>query len=261
MKIVFIGDRERPGAGFALLESPRFYRPSPRAPSSRDRCLADRRRAYLLGSVSFAVVVSRAYGLPDPHEYGSGNPGATNVLRTGNKKAALLTLLGDGLKGFVAVFVAQWLRRASARPRGRSRPPPSRCSSATSSPVFHGFRGGKGVATGAGIVFALHWPLGLVLTSIWLLMAYGFKISSLAALTAAVLMPLGMFYVQGPTLTVVGDGADRASPLLAAQGEHPPAGAREGAGDRAVARQPGSIGRHESVAVEVEHPYPAARVV
>ena len=68
-------------------------------------------------------------------------------------------------------------------------------------PLFHGFRGGKGVATGAGIVFALHWPLGLVLTSIWLVMAFGFKISSLAALTAAVLMPLGMFYVQGPTLT------------------------------------------------------------
>ena len=157
--------------------------------------------AYLLGSVSFAVVVSRAYGLPDPHEYGSGNPGATNVLRTGNKKAALLTLLGDGLKGFVAVFIAQWLTARFGAPAWTIPAAALAVFLGHLFPVFHGFRGGKGVATGAGIVFALHWPLGLVLTSIWLLMAYGFKISSLAALTAAVLMPLGMFYVQGPTLT------------------------------------------------------------
>jgi glycerol-3-phosphate acyltransferase PlsY len=157
--------------------------------------------AYLLGSVSFAVVVSRAYGLPDPHEYGSGNPGATNVLRTGNKKAALLTLLGDGLKGFVAVFIAQWLAARFGAPAWTVPAAALAVFLGHLFPVFHGFRGGKGVATGAGIVFALHWPLGLVLTSIWLLMAYGFKISSLAALTAAVLMPLGMFYVQGPTLT------------------------------------------------------------
>ena len=157
--------------------------------------------AYLLGSVSFAVVVSRVYGLPDPHEYGSGNPGATNVLRTGNKKAALLTLLGDGLKGFVAVFIAQWLAARFGAPAWTVPAAALAVFLGHLFPVFHGFRGGKGVATGAGIVFALHWPLGLVLTSIWLLMAYGFKISSLAALTAAVLMPLGMFYVQGPTLT------------------------------------------------------------
>jgi glycerol-3-phosphate acyltransferase PlsY len=157
--------------------------------------------AYLLGSVSFAVVVSRAYGLPDPHEYGSGNPGATNVLRTGNKKAALLTLLGDGLKGFVAVFIAQWLAARFGAPAWTVPAAALAVFLGHLFPVFHGFRGGKGVATGAGIVFALYWPLGLVLTSIWLLMAYGFKISSLAALTAAVLMPLGMFYVQGPTLT------------------------------------------------------------
>jgi glycerol-3-phosphate acyltransferase PlsY len=157
--------------------------------------------AYLLGSVSFAVVVSRAYGLPDPHEYGSGNPGATNVLRTGNKKAALLTLLGDGLKGFVAVFIAQWMAARFGAPAWTVPAAALAVFLGHLFPVFHGFRGGKGVATGAGIVFALHWPLGLVLTSIWLLMAYGFKISSLAALTAAVLMPLGMFFVQGPTLT------------------------------------------------------------
>ena len=156
--------------------------------------------AYLLGSVSFAVVVSKAFGLPDPHDYGSGNPGATNVLRTGNKAAALITLVGDGLKGFVAVFAvtrlapvvgaADWAVPASA----------IAVFVGHCWPVFHGFRGGKGVATGAGIVFALHWPLGLALTTVWLVMAFGFKISSLAALIAAALMPLGMFYVAGNTL-------------------------------------------------------------
>jgi len=153
--------------------------------------------AYLIGSVSFAVVVSRAYGLPDPHEYGSKNPGATNVLRTGNKAAALWTLVGDGLKGFVAVFAvvklaplvgaAPWAVPASAVAVFLGH-----CW-----PIFHGFRGGKGVATGAGIAFALHWPLGLVLTIVWVVMAFGFKISSLASITAALMMPLGMFYVAG----------------------------------------------------------------
>ena len=153
--------------------------------------------AYLVGSVSFAVVVSRVFGLPDPHDYGSGNPGATNVLRTGNKAAALITLVGDGLKGFVAVVgamkLAPMLGAADwAGPAAAVAVFLGHCW-----PVFHGFKGGKGVATGAGIVFALHWPLGLVLTVVWLVMAFGFKISSLAALTAATLMPLGMFYVEG----------------------------------------------------------------
>jgi glycerol-3-phosphate acyltransferase PlsY len=157
--------------------------------------------AYLLGSVSFAVVVSRAFGLPDPHEYGSGNPGATNVLRTGNRKAALLTLLGDGLKGFVAVFLAQNVAALAGAPDWTTAAAALAVFLGHLFPVFHDFRGGKGVATGAGIVFALHWPLGLVLTIIWLTMAYGFKISSLAALATALLMPLGMFYIYGPTLT------------------------------------------------------------
>jgi acyl phosphate:glycerol-3-phosphate acyltransferase len=156
--------------------------------------------AYLVGSISFAVLVSRAYGLPDPHEYGSRNPGATNVLRTGNKKAALLTLVGDGLKGFVAVFAAQRLAVALAAPEWTVAAAALAVFVGHLYPLFHGFRGGKGVATGAGIVFALHWPLGLLLTVIWLTMAYGFKISSLAALTVAALMPLGMFYVKGPDL-------------------------------------------------------------
>jgi glycerol-3-phosphate acyltransferase PlsY len=153
--------------------------------------------AYLIGSVSFAVVVSRGFGLPDPHQYGSGNPGATNVLRTGHKLAAILTLAGDGLKGFVAVLAAQkvapWIGAAEWTV-------PAAALAVFLGhlyPVFHRFAGGKGVATAAGIVFALHWPLGLTLTVIWLAMAYGFKISSLAALTVAALMPLGMFYVFG----------------------------------------------------------------
>jgi len=155
--------------------------------------------AYLLGSVSFAVVVSRAFGLPDPHEYGSGNPGATNVLRTGNKAAAILTLLGDGLKGFVAVFAAQKL--------GPMVGADAWCVPAAALavflghifPVFHRFSGGKGVATAAGIVFALHWPLAACLTVVWLVLAFGFRISSLAGLTTAVLLPFGLFYVFGPS--------------------------------------------------------------
>jgi glycerol-3-phosphate acyltransferase PlsY len=160
--------------------------------------------AYLIGSVSFAVVVSRAFGLPDPHEYGSRNPGATNVLRTGNKRAALLTLVGDGLKGFVAVYAAQRLASAQGLPEAAIV-----AASALAVfvghlyPVFHRFRGGKGIATAAGIVFALHWPLGLLLAVIWLTMAFGFKISSVAGLTVAALMPIGMFYVRGPDLVAL----------------------------------------------------------
>jgi len=154
--------------------------------------------AYLIGSISFAVVVSRAFGLPDPHEYGSKNPGATNVLRTGNKLAALLTMLGDGLKGFVAVFAAIQLAPLAGAADWTVAAAALAAFVGHVYPVFHRFAGGKGVATAAGIVFALHWPLGLVLTVIWVTMAFGFKISSLAALTTAVLLPLGMLYAMGP---------------------------------------------------------------
>jgi glycerol-3-phosphate acyltransferase PlsY len=153
--------------------------------------------AYLIGSVSFAVVVSRAFGLPDPHEYGSGNPGATNVLRTGNRKAALLTLLGDGVKGYVAVFLAQWATAQYGLPTWL---PPAAAIAVFLGhlyPVFFHFRGGKGVSTAAGIVFALNWPVGLVLMVVWLTLAVGFRISSLAALFAAVLMPIGLYYQTG----------------------------------------------------------------
>jgi glycerol-3-phosphate acyltransferase PlsY len=154
--------------------------------------------AYLIGSLSFAVIVSRAFGLPDPHEYGSGNPGATNVLRTGNKLAAVLTMLGDGLKGFVAVFAATLLAPLAGAADGTIAAAALAVFIGHLYPVFHRFAGGKGVATAAGIVFALHWPLALILTAIWLTMAFGFKISSLAALTTAVLLPIGVFYMLGP---------------------------------------------------------------
>jgi glycerol-3-phosphate acyltransferase PlsY len=156
--------------------------------------------AYLIGSVSFAVLVSRAFDLPDPHEYGSGNPGATNVLRTGNRKAAVLTLAGDGLKGFVAVMLAQWLAPLAGAPAWVIPAAALAVFVGHLFPVFHRFAGGKGVATAAGIMFALHWPLGLALLVVWAAMAFGFRISSLAALTAAVLMPLGAFYVFGNAL-------------------------------------------------------------
>ena len=157
--------------------------------------------AYLIGSISFAVVVSRAFGLPDPHDYGSGNPGATNVLRTGHKAAALLTLAGDGAKGWLAVFAAQWIAARAGMPEWVVPAAALAVFLGHLFPVFHGFRGGKGVATAAGIVFALYWPLGLALLVVWATMAWGFRISSLAALTAAVLLPLGGFFVFGHSLT------------------------------------------------------------
>jgi glycerol-3-phosphate acyltransferase PlsY len=154
--------------------------------------------AYLVGSLSFAVIVSRAFGLPDPHGYGSGNPGATNVLRTGHRLAALLTLLGDGFKGFVAVLAAQRLAPALGAADWTVAAVALAVFLGHLYPVFHRFAGGKGVSTAAGIVLALHWPLGVALAAVWLVMAFGFKISSLAALTTAVLLPLGLFYVAGP---------------------------------------------------------------
>jgi len=157
--------------------------------------------AYLLGSVSFAVVVSKSFGLPDPHEYGSGNPGATNVLRTGNKAAALLTLAGDGIKGWLAVVLADAAGRAAGAPDWVVPAAALAVFLGHLYPVFHHFAGGKGVSTAAGIAFALHWPLGLVLLVIWLTMALGFKISSLAALTSAALLPLGGFYFFGNSPT------------------------------------------------------------
>jgi glycerol-3-phosphate acyltransferase PlsY len=153
--------------------------------------------AYLLGSVSFAVVTSKLFGLPDPHSYGSRNPGATNVLRTGNRMAAVLTVAGDGGKGWLAVFLAKSLGPALGAADWAVPAVAIAVFVGHLFPVFHRFAGGKGVATAAGIVFALHWPLGLALGALWLVMAVGFKISSLAALTTAALLPPGAFYVFG----------------------------------------------------------------
>ena len=157
--------------------------------------------AYLIGSVSFAVVVSRAFGLPDPHDYGSGNPGATNVLRTGNKLAALLTLAGDCVKGWFGVFVAQLVAAWLGAPEWTVPAAALAVFVGHLFPVFHRFKGGKGVATAGGIMFALHWPLALALIVVWATMAFGFKFSSLASLTAAALLPLGAFYIFGNTPT------------------------------------------------------------
>ena len=157
--------------------------------------------AYLIGSVSFAVVVSRAMGLPDPHDYGSGNPGATNVLRTGNKAAAALTLAGDAVKGWLGVFLAQVVASRVGAPEWVVPAAALAVFVGHLYPVFHRFKGGKGVSTTAGIVFALHWPLGLTLVVVWAIVAFGLKISSLAALTAVVLLPFGAIYVFGNTMT------------------------------------------------------------
>jgi glycerol-3-phosphate acyltransferase PlsY len=153
--------------------------------------------AYLIGSVSFAVVASKLLGLPDPHTYGSGNPGATNVLRTGNKLAAALTLIGDGAKGWVAVFLAQQLGPAYGVSEWTVPAVALAVFLGHLFPVFHGFAGGKGVATAFGVMIAMSWPLALAMAAIWAVMAFGFKISSLAALTAAALAPIGAFYVFG----------------------------------------------------------------
>jgi len=155
--------------------------------------------AYLLGSVSFAVLVSKLMGLPNPHSYGSKNPGATNVLRTGNKKAAILTLLGDSLKGFVAVMLAKWILQEQAEPAWFIGGVALAVFLGHVFPIWHGFQGGKGVATAAGVLFGIHWALGLAALSTWLIMAFFFRYSSLAALTTAIFAPLFaylMFFLQ-----------------------------------------------------------------
>ena len=146
--------------------------------------------AYLLGSLSFAVIVSKAMGMADPRSYGSGNPGATNVLRSGKKKAAILTLLGDALKGLVAVLLAKYFLDAGSITDATVAWVALAVLIGHMWPVFFGFKGGKGVATAVGVLFALSWPVALICTLVWLVMAFGLKISSLAALTATVLSPV-----------------------------------------------------------------------
>lgn len=149
--------------------------------------------AYLIGSISFAVVVSKAMGLPDPHSYGSGNPGATNVLRTGNRKAAVLTLLGDALKGWFAVWLAMRLGPQYGIGLQGIAIVVVAVFLGHLFPIFHRFAGGKGVATAAGILFAIHPWLGLATLATWLIIAFFFRYSSLAALASAIFAPF--FYV------------------------------------------------------------------
>lgn len=154
--------------------------------------------SYLLGSVSFAVLVSRVMGLADPRSYGSGNPGATNVLRSGNKAAAVLTLLGDGAKGWLAVFLVG----AFGVPYGLGEGTMALAGLAAFVghlfPVFHRFAGGKGVATAAGVLLALDPWVGLGTLLTWLLIAFFFRYSSLAALVSAVFAPLWQVFLYGP---------------------------------------------------------------
>jgi glycerol-3-phosphate acyltransferase PlsY len=155
--------------------------------------------AYLLGSVSSAIIVCRLLGLPDPRGEGSGNPGATNVLRIGGKKAAAITLIGDMLKGLLPVLLAKALGASLA----------VQAMVAVAAflghlyPLFFGFRGGKGVATALGVLLGLHWPVGLLTIATWLLIAKVFKISSLAALLSLLVTPLYIWWlIPEPSLII-----------------------------------------------------------
>lgn len=150
--------------------------------------------AYLIGSVSFAVLVSRAFRLPDPRSYGSGNPGATNVLRTGRKAAAALTLLGDALKGWLAVFLVQ---------QNIIGEPATVAVAAVAVtlghmyPLYHRFEGGKGVSTALGVLLALDVWLAAGTLATWIIIVVFFRISSLAALVAAAFAPFFAFFLHG----------------------------------------------------------------
>jgi len=154
--------------------------------------------AYLLGSVSCAIITCRMMGLADPREQGSGNPGATNVMRIGGKKAAGITLLGDLLKGFLPVFLTNSLGMSSllqaligiAAFLGHLYP------------VFFGFKGGKGVATSLGVLLGFSWVLGFAVIGTWLLVYKLRKISSLSALTASVLSPIYAWFILGDKIIV-----------------------------------------------------------
>jgi glycerol-3-phosphate acyltransferase PlsY len=146
--------------------------------------------AYLLGSVSCAVVCSRLFGLADPRSYGSGNPGATNVLRSGNKAAAVCTLIGDMSKGWLAVFLAQTYGSEFGLTRVLVGAVALAVFFGHLYPVFLKFKGGKGVATAGGVLLGIDPLLGLITMGIWLAVAFTLRYSSLAALTAAVAAPL-----------------------------------------------------------------------
>lgn len=142
--------------------------------------------AYLLGSVSSAIIVCRVMGLPDPRTQGSNNPGATNVLRIGGKKPAAITLVGDSLKGLIPMLVGHLLGVGPAVLAGIG----LAAFIGHLYPVFFGFRGGKGVATALGVQFGLYWPIGLCVAAVWLFVAKVLKISSLSGLVSMALAPV-----------------------------------------------------------------------
>jgi glycerol-3-phosphate acyltransferase PlsY len=200
--------------------------------------------AYLIGSVSFAVLVSRAFSLPDPRSYGSGNPGATNVLRSGRKAAAVLTLLGDASKGWVAVCLAQ---RYGADPTSAMASAGVAVVLGHVLPVFHRFAGGKGVSTAAGALFGFNVWLGLGTLATWIVIAVFFRISSLAALVAAVFAPVFtlmlfdaghpfFFAVAGISVILLIRHRSNIAKLLAGTegriGEHSSAAAQSSSGQR-----------------------------
>ncbi|MFN4360208.1 MAG: glycerol-3-phosphate 1-O-acyltransferase PlsY [Hylemonella sp.] len=166
--------------------------------------------AYLLGSLSFAVIVSRVMGLNDPRTYGSKNPGATNVLRSGSKKAAVVTLLLDAVKGWLPVVLVSWYGQPYGLEAGTVALVGLGAFLGHLYPVFFRFEGGKGVATAAGVLLGLHWGLGVATLGTWILIAVFFRYSSLASLVAAVFAPLyyifgdGLaWYMEGPVLFAV----------------------------------------------------------
>ena len=150
---------------------------------------------YLIGSLSFAVIVSRVMGLNDPRTFGSKNPGATNVLRSGNKAAAVITLLLDAGKGWLVVMLVKWFGKPYGLEEGTMAMAGLAAFVGHLYPVFFKFVGGKGVATALGVLMGISPILGLAAAATWLIMAYFFRYSSLAALTAAVFAPA--YYVFG----------------------------------------------------------------
>lgn len=151
--------------------------------------------AYLVGSLSFAVIVSRAMGLNDPRTYGSKNPGATNVLRSGSKPAAVVTLLLDAAKGWLPVVLVKWFGAPYGLGDGTVALVGLAAFLGHLFPVFFRFVGGKGVATALGVLLAMNWMLGLATAATWVIVAFFFRYSSLASLAAAVFAPV--YYLFG----------------------------------------------------------------
>lgn len=151
--------------------------------------------AYLIGSLSFAVIVSRVMGLSDPRSYGSKNPGATNVLRSGSKAAAVTTLLLDGLKGWLPVVLVKWFGGDYGLGEGTMAAVGLAAFLGHLYPVFFQFKGGKGVATAAGVLLGISWVLGVATLATWVIVAFFSRYSSLASLVAAVFAPL--YYLFG----------------------------------------------------------------